>query len=292
MVVQKRTIIITTAALFFASFLFLTLSYKDSTQQINEKETVFTDANLDSNSQINSTHNHQHTQMANMAPNVSPGGTKLKVIDRLPSIAPTEDIILDDNLWIPAGWSGLPLSFDNPLYLDPKVPEVVQHRNELVAILEKFSLDDWYYNEGWPSLLYGYENLIGWNGIFDAVKQAQEELDIDVPSRLHSLGEILANSTLITKNRYIVEITSRDILHKAPMHGGVWSIVNKLLDNFTASHNIAALFSTIDEELCFFKNEDNMGNIWISCTYSLLKLTTLKILNRVSRCARSWSWNW
>lgn len=258
---RRKAIILVTATIFLCSFVYIIVD-KDSNEQIlNEKEDIF-----------------EHKQSAAWKPKGSPleedkneatKSHKAEEIDtQIPIPATKEAVYLPNNLWVPAGWSGIPLSLDNPLYKDPASAEVIEGRTELANKLISFSKADWVLSKEWPNLLYKYEVIIGWNGIFDAVDEAQKTLDIDISSRLHNLGEVLAQSKLVTNNRYVTEITSRDILHRAPMHGGVWYIMKGLLDDYTATANISTLFQKIDEELCFFKNETNMAYAWISCYHS------------------------
>ena len=287
--VKKQTVVAATATI-FTIWIFVFILNQDTTQKVNKKEFLAEQSKVDADSLLHPVNNGNHaapnSQLAAQRANnklpqsfidsqqklIEGQRSSRDVLNSMPSIAPKEDVFLDNNLWIPAGWGGLPLSIDNPAYVDQSDPDVQKHKSELVSTMKAINILDWAREDKdpqWEAILREYETLIGWNGIFDALDQAQTELGIDVARRLHVIGEVLANSPMVTNPRHVIEITSREMLHKAPMHGGVWIITKNLLDRYGASGNFSALFETIDEELCFFKNEDNMGNIWISCVHGV-----------------------
>ena len=280
---KKRTVVAATATI-FTVWMFVFVLNQDSRQKLNKKEFFAEQNKVDLDEHALNIDNQPDGTQQNLPRQQKVEGqgqrSSRDILDRMPSKAPTEDIFLSDNMWIPAGWSGLPLSIDNPAYFDQSDPDVLMYKSEMVKTMKSINIMEWARADSdpqWEAILEKYETLIGWNGIFDAVEQAQTELGIDVARRLHVIGEVLARSPMITKNRYVIEITSRDMLHKAPMHGGVWIITKNLLDNYAVSGKFSELFETIDEELCFFKNEDDMGNIWISCMY--FSLFALKIVH-------------
>ena len=289
---KKQTVLFVGTVIFIALFLFI-LNQSNEEPQFDEASSLYPVQNgreantLFVNNLINENENFpspQNTQ--NMYTNTL-----------LTNITDTEPNL--NRVWRPEGWTGLPLSLDNPTYFNPNDTNVVLHRKEFVKRLKSISKINWIKTEKdqeWEEMLQHYESLIGWNGIFDAVQQVQTELRFEIPSRLHFIGEVLARSAMITKNRHIIEITSRDMLHKAPMHAGVWVITKNLLDIYEQTGNHTALFDTIDDELCFFKYEDLMGNIWISCSLLFFVgfFVSKKIdwLNGINRCPRSWSWDW
>lgn len=171
--------------------------------------------------------------------------------------------IRSEDPFMPEGWTGIKISRDNPLFVDPKEDEKRYHAGylSLKKILLLMDRDDWFDAEiSWENLLTKYEKIIGWNGMFDVIDDVQKILKFEAVSRLHSLGENLYSHA--PRAKYAVEISSRNMLHKAALHGSVWQAIAAF-----GTSDLDALFKFIDEELCFFKSEKDMGNIWISCNY-------------------------
>lgn len=162
---------------------------------------------------------------------------------------------------IPNGWTGLPISFDNKLFVDPEDDPKRYNAGykSLYKILILMSDVDWETaDERWERLLTRYESIIGWNGIFDVVNDAQTFLRKDSARRLHRLGEALfAHST---NHTHAVEVSARELLHKAPLHSAVWETIEEI-----GTSDINKLFEVINNDLCWFKTAKNMGNIWLSC---------------------------
>ena len=184
------------------------------------------------------------------------------------------DFLRDGDLWMPDDWTGLPLSKGNTLYVDyKKSQENLDKFYQFLNILEGFDFVQWNTDDdSWASLIHEYKSFIGWNGVFDAVEQAEENIGNEFAKRLHALGELLATEDV--PGRYLVEITSRDMLHKAPMHGAVWTIISRI-----GTGDLDALFEAVDEELCFFKSYPTMGNIWISCLFCFQEFFLKKFIN-------------
>ena len=165
--------------------------------------------------------------------------------------------------FIPVGWTGIPISKNNPLYSDVDKSTHINGMKLLKEQLLAFTKDQWEENdELWIDIFDDFENIVGWNGIFDAIAEAETELKYDSASRRHALGEELYNRTPNVK--FGVEIAARNILHKAPLHGLIW----KEIEAFGVS-NIEE-FLIRSDEICFFKNAKDMGNVWISCKFTII----------------------
>ena len=77
---------------------------------------------------------------------------------------------------------------------------------------------------------------------------------------VHHLGVISAG--LANRPRYAVEINTRSVLNEAPLHGAVW----RLVEMFNSDEK-ETLLRFVDEELCYFKGEEeqtkhHMVQIW------------------------------
>ena len=165
-------------------------------------------------------------------------------------------------------WTGLPISYDNPLFHDPTKDwnDFEPKKEELKKIFSGYDEDDWSV-EGendnsavLKSLFDEYEIYIGWNGIFDALVEHEEDYS-KLPSNFkHWIGEELYSRTDTPKHG--VEIASRNILKKAPLHGVVWSAIED-----KGLEDLDAMFSLVFDELCYFRDYEGMGDQWISCKY-------------------------
>ena len=180
------------------------------------------------------------------------------------SIPEYTPVIQKTGTYTPEGWAGLPISYDNPLYKNPAdggfryqaaYKSLVKHL--LIITQEDFVSQD---EELWDPIFSKYTPIIGWNGFFDAFLEARTKRNImkeDLPLK-HSFGEFIIKRS--PRPRFAIEVTSRDMLSKAPLHGAVWASIEA-----AGIMDIDVLFNLVNNELCYFKNDDNMGNIWISC---------------------------
>ena len=168
--------------------------------------------------------------------------------------------------FIPEGWTGLPLSYDNDLYKDPIIggnrfrAAYGSLSKELLLMPQADFLSD--SETVWSKIISKYTPIIGWNGFFDAFDEMQfkRNLGPKLSPVIHAFGEFLGRAA--TRPRHAVEISSRDILHKAPLHGSVWVSIEA-----AGASDIDRLFDLVYNELCYFKDDENMGNVWISCKY-------------------------
>ena len=170
--------------------------------------------------------------------------------------------------WVPEGWTGLPISYDNDLYKHPN--ESPRYQSAFKGVLKtllttprKEIIEN---DELWIDLAAKYTPELGWNGFFDAMQEAYKFNLDDISSRFHSIGEILVGYT--KKPRHAVEITSRNYLHKAPLHGAVWQIIMNFKEK---NEDNNAMFDLVKNELCYFKDYDGMANTWISCKFLKFK---------------------
>ena len=114
----------------------------------------------------------------------------------------------------------------------------------------------------WMDMVTKYSTELGWNGILDALDEYYKTAEDDLSLRFHNIGEIIASYAV--KPKHAVEITSRNNLHKAPLHGAVWQII---MDFKEHNDDNKAMFDFAENELCYFKNYEGMGTTWISCEY-------------------------
>ena len=159
-------------------------------------------------------------------------------------------------------WTGLPISASNSMYKDPhtNADEFYSNLSKFKEEIKQFSSKDWATNSTLLPVLATYKPHIGWNGLFDGINQVREETG-NSPSqeRMHWLGFLVYQDA--SEPRHAIEITSRDILHKAPMHQAVWEYIIDHDDETPESiHNF------VMSELCYFRDEPNKANIWISCS--------------------------
>ena len=174
--------------------------------------------------------------------------------------------------FIPEGWTGIPISKNNPLYSDVNNPTHKNGMKRLVDRLLTLTREQWIENdELWSNIFDEYENIVGWNGIFDAIVEVETELKYDNAQRRHAFGEELYKRTPNIK--FGVEIASRNILYKAPLHGLIW----KEIEATGVSDTVK--FLEMSDEICFFKHTKDMGNIWISCKYTMLLIKILILIN-------------
>lgn len=169
----------------------------------------------------------------------------------------------ESEYFVPEGWTGIPLSKNNPLYSDVNDSTHKRGMELLIEHLLTFTKEQWEENdESWIDIFDEYEDIVGWNGIFDAIAEVETELKYDSAERRHFLGEELYKHTPNIK--FGVEIASRNILHKAPLHGLIW----KEIEAYGVSD--IEKFLKRSDEICFFKNAKDMGNIWISCKFATI----------------------
>lgn len=162
---------------------------------------------------------------------------------------------------IPKNWSGIAVSYDNKLYVDPEEkPQVYQagvlslQKWLILMTQDEFSDDDKLFDY----LVDKYANIIGWNGIFQTIQDTQVILGYQSATRYHWLGESLMAHSDTAK--HAMEIASVDMLHRAPMHGVVWAYIEEL-----GTDDRDKLQKLIYEDLCFFQDMDNQGRAWLSC---------------------------
>ena len=166
--------------------------------------------------------------------------------------------------WIPDGWTGLPISFDNSLYKHPnESPRYQSAYKGVMKVLYTSPKRDIIQNDDlWMDMVTKYSTELGWNGILDALDEYYKTAEDDLSLRFHNIGEIIASYAV--KPKHAVEITSRNNLHKAPLHGAVWQII---MDFKEHNDDNKAMFDFAENELCYFKNYEGMGTTWISCEY-------------------------
>ena len=78
---------------------------------------------------------------------------------------------------------------------------------------------------------------------------------------IHHWGKYAATKT--TNRRYAIEVCSRDIFLFATLHGVVWESI----ENFENIENNEAVFEFVRDELCYFKNYENMANTYMACLF-------------------------
>ena len=161
-------------------------------------------------------------------------------------------------------WDALPITEGNPLYVDP-----MKDINKFSALTLSFlksliilPLPEYNKETVFEPLMRKYVDLIGWNGVFDVVDEAQKQLGTDSADRLHWLGEQLYEASKEYSPHFGIEIASRNTLHKAPLHGLVW----KHIEAFGVS-DLKKFKKFIDEELCYFKYVEGLGDAYVSCEY-------------------------
>ena len=168
-------------------------------------------------------------------------------------------------------WTGLPISKNNPLYHDPTKnwSKFEAKKEEFKGRFEGNTRSNFTMNgkneqihiERLTAIFDEFLGELGWNGIFEALQEFEDEGNIKWPASFaHWLGELLYSRT--DTPRHAVEITSRDILHKAPLHASVWSAIEA-----QGLEDLDAMFSLVFDELCYFRDYPGMGETWISCMY-------------------------
>lgn len=159
-------------------------------------------------------------------------------------------------------WTGLPISEGNPLYVDPLtditkfLAATLSFKKNLILL----SIQDYQNNSIFKPIMDKYVDLIGWNGVFDVISEVQPDMGKSV-ERPHWLGEQLYEASKIYPRHFGIELASRDILHKAPLHGLVWMHAQEV-----GVSDITKFKKLVEEELCYFKNEENFGNLYLGCT--------------------------
>ena len=97
----------------------------------------------------------------------------------------------------------------------------------------------------------------------------------------HYLGEYIFSKSTNTKDG--IEICSRKLLGKAPLHGFVWAAVITYAENLFpdtsdflqinwSQDQLTDFAEYINNEICYFRSEANMSHIYRSCSF-------LRILN-------------
>ena len=166
-------------------------------------------------------------------------------------------------------WTGLPISRNNPLYHDPSKDwkAFSERKEEMKRRFVHYTKDDWAIKDDnnhdviLAAIFDEFAVDLGWNGVFDALQEYEDDGDVDFPSTfVHWLGELLYSRT--DTPRHAVEVASRDILHKAPLHASVWSAIED-----KGLEDLDAMFSLVFDELCYFRDYEGMGDQWISCKY-------------------------
>ena len=183
-------------------------------------------------------------------------------------------------------WTGLPISMDNDLFYDPsnEWEFFTETKRSLKKYLSTLTEDQWDNDdELFLSLTSEYTPMIGWNGFFDALNEYQKEYKKITLSRVHWFGEVIYADA--KKPHHAIEITSRDILHKATLHGAVWAAVSE--KDFTSTQS---LFDLVNNELCYFRTEPGFGNTYMGCKYNNIIFCFENINYFILRC--SWCWSW
>ena len=100
-------------------------------------------------------------------------------------------------------------------------------------------------------------------------------------SLVHYLGEYIYAKVKTSGNvTYGIELCSRNILSKAPLHGYVWSAINESSNIYLKGLSdeekeislsdpkfLQFLFNFVDTKLCYFKTVANMTKIYSSCLF-------------------------
>lgn len=161
-------------------------------------------------------------------------------------------------------WTGLPISKGNPLYVDP-LQDITRYTAATLSFTKSLiflSLTQFQDDKIFEPIMNKYVDIIGWNGIFDVVDSAQKVMKIDSVSRLHWLGEALYKAAVNYPPHFGIEIASRDTLHKAPLHGFVWEHIQAV-----GISDLKKFTKLIDEELCYYRDAENLANSFLSCMY-------------------------
>ena len=160
-------------------------------------------------------------------------------------------------------WTGLPISPSNTLYKNPYTDHINFENNvqKLYVELQSIATNSEDSDEIWRNAINKYKQNIGWNGVFDAILTLFNSDAKVSKSRLHWFGSMVYEDAKIPQ--HAIEITSRDILHKAPLHEVVWSyIVNYNYED------VQELFDFVEQKLCYFRTVPELGSIWISCKFN------------------------
>ena len=89
---------------------------------------------------------------------------------------------------------------------------------------------------------------------------------------IHHIGEYIFSKATNVKDG--IEICSRPILSKAPLHGYVWAAIQSFSSNhfqnlessqYLPRDKLKDLFEFVDQELCYFRTANNMSNIYVTC---------------------------
>jgi len=162
-------------------------------------------------------------------------------------------------------WSGLTISPGNSLYHAPE--DFISFRSNIETFKTKVSsnLSNDDSDQLWESTIEEILPLIGWNGVFDAFTELLEE-GFDLPaSRKHWFGKLVFEQAELP--RYAIEITSRNILHQAPLHRVVSLYIIEAQKN--DSINLDEFYKFIYSDLCYFREEPGFGSMFISCGHGV-----------------------
>lgn len=171
----------------------------------------------------------------------------------------------DGSTYVPFGWKGLPISMENPYFVDQSRNPGEYHRKlenlkyQIQGMTEEqFRLGE----DSWAEIYREYSGDIGWNGIFQAV----EEVILSGTTksmkslRIKQIGESLYH--ISNRVRYFFEIASQ------------WGTWNLLIQHAIHSKGLEypeEIISFISEELCFYKYAPlPSSNDWPQCMNNYL----------------------
>jgi len=168
---------------------------------------------------------------------------------------------VDNTHFMPEGWNGLPVSINNNLYLNES-KETKFYQKQLLKEIMNLPIDDWE-NDNWLWLLDYYVPLIGWNGFTDALGDSKH-LGLKPNAYVyHHVGELIGEAA--AEPEFAIELTARNTMHKSPLHGAVWSLIT----DYPYTNDPSTLFDYVDHRLCYFRDQKEMFNIWISCAHGV-----------------------
>lgn len=173
----------------------------------------------------------------------------------------------NDKVYVPDNWWGLPISLDNPYFVDPTTSPISydnQVRKFSEEIQKMSELDFEYSQDKWNVIYQKYGTTIGWNGLMNTVKtiELRRELDRIRKRRFLQIGEELYIRAKSTDVRYFMEIASN------------WGSWEKLVQNFVSEigiQDIDTFVTSVEDHMCYFKYTHTMdATFWFDCEYYFL----------------------
>ena len=166
----------------------------------------------------------------------------------------------DEPTFIPNGWSGIPISIGNNLYKElESIPQSKLLVMRLITTIKELTNEEKDDHELIRHIIEQYTNIIGFNGVMDAI-QICRNMNVTLGfANIHHVGTFAAEWA--ERPRYAVEINSRMVMSLSPLHGAMWKVIE--LTNITDGNE---LFEFTQKELCFYKSEYETWN-WLACKY-------------------------